>query len=372
MAGLKLPFIMVVFPALTMSFLNLGEEINESVICTKDLMEVEIPKYFFLTRIPPVYIRDLHLNDPECQGTETEDFYVFSVKTNLSDCGTLTDSDDVHIVFSNTIQNNNSGIITRTYINLTFACRYPLNYIVQQINADNKISADTRTITLNTEDGNFSIAMMLFKDENYTDKWTSVPFLSLEDNIYVKVTMIPTHLSVRLEKCWATPTNEPHHNTQYVFIKNSCPEVTTEHTLSVKANGQGSEARFRIQMFKFVGNSYNDIFLHCHVQICHSAVVQCKPNCSSFDEVARARRELASLHIVSYGPISRKSSNTKSANPGAVYLPHVETCILTGVLLVALITSAVLYKLWLRTERSNPATRVQLTLANFSHSEPAS
>jgi hypothetical protein len=48
----------------------------------------------------------------------------------------------------------------------------------------------SRTITLNTEDGNFSVSMLLYKDEDFEDKWTTVPSLTLDDNIYVKVLMV--------------------------------------------------------------------------------------------------------------------------------------------------------------------------------------
>lgn len=47
-----------------------------------------------------------------------------------------------------------------------------------------------RTITLNTEDGNFSVSMLLYKDEAFEDKWTTVPSLTLDDNIFVKVFMV--------------------------------------------------------------------------------------------------------------------------------------------------------------------------------------
>lgn len=57
----------------------------------------------------------------------------------------------------------------------------------------------------------------------------------------------------------------------------SCPLLSNEQTLSVLKNGQGPEAMFRIQMFKFVGGSYANIFLHCNVQICHSTVGRCQP-----------------------------------------------------------------------------------------------
>lgn len=57
----------------------------------------------------------------------------------------------------------------------------------------------------------------------------------------------------------------------------SCPVVSNEQTLSVLRNGQGPEAMFRIQMFKFVGGSYTNVFLHCNVQICHNAPGLCQP-----------------------------------------------------------------------------------------------
>lgn len=47
-----------------------------------------------------------------------------------------------------------------------------------------------RTITLNTEDGNFSVSMLLFKDEAFEDRWTTVPSLTLDDDIFVKVFMV--------------------------------------------------------------------------------------------------------------------------------------------------------------------------------------
>ncbi|KAL0169655.1 hypothetical protein M9458_034251, partial [Cirrhinus mrigala] len=51
-------------------------------------------------------------------------------------------SDDTHIMFSNTIRNNETDIITRSYINITFGCRYPINYMVQQQNGENLIRVD--------------------------------------------------------------------------------------------------------------------------------------------------------------------------------------------------------------------------------------
>lgn len=55
-------------------------------------------------------------------------------------------SDDTHIMFINTIHNNDSEVITRNYINITFVCRYPINYMVQQPNGENMIRVDVRLV----------------------------------------------------------------------------------------------------------------------------------------------------------------------------------------------------------------------------------
>lgn len=49
-------------------------------------------------------------------------------------------------MFINTIHNNDSEVITRNYINITFVCRYPINYMVQQPNGENMIRVDIRLV----------------------------------------------------------------------------------------------------------------------------------------------------------------------------------------------------------------------------------
>ncbi|KAI4793954.1 hypothetical protein KUCAC02_032378, partial [Chaenocephalus aceratus] len=281
-------------------------------------------------------------------------------------------SDQSHIMFTNSIQNNESQVISRNYVNITFSCRYPVRYLVQQPGGGHGVHVHLRpggggglvverawwwrgpggreglvverawwwrgpggggglvverawwwrgpggggglvverawwwrgpggggglvvegawTITLNTEDGNFSVSMLLFKDEAFVDRWTTVPSLRLEDHVFVKVFM----------RCWATPSSDPYSNIQYTFIRDSV------QTLSVLRNGEGPDAAFRLQMFKFVGSSYTNVFLHCNIQICSLSSGQCQPNCSSVgeEELIRTRRDAPLSHTVSYGPIRR-------------------------------------------------------------------
>ncbi|XP_067223004.1 pancreatic secretory granule membrane major glycoprotein GP2 [Chanodichthys erythropterus] len=354
----------------TVTSVQIDEELNETVICTNDQMQVVIPSVFFLKKEPPVYVWDLQLNDPDCRGVEVGNDYVFSIKKNLTDCGTIMVSDDTHIMFTNTIRNNETDVITRSYINITFGCRYPINYMVQQQNGENLIRVDVRTITLNTEDGNFSVSMLLYKDEKFQDKWTTVPSLTLEENIYVKVYMIPATLFLRVERCWATPTNDPYSNIQHTFIKDSCPVLWNDQTLAVMKNGQGPEALFRIQMFKFVGSSYT-VFLHCNVQICHNTGGVCQPNCFAENVSIRTRRDVAS-HTVSYGPIKRLKANLENTSLSSD-MPSVETFVLGGLLFILIVITGVFGKLWLQSRNSYPTQEAQLTLSNIHHiSEVAS
>ncbi|XP_038155506.1 uromodulin [Cyprinodon tularosa] len=377
MGSSSVVFIGLIFTLRTMNTAGhlepMVEELNETVICTNAHMDVIIPSAFFLNKVPPVYVEDLHLNDPECRGEEIGDGFVFSIRTNLSDCGTIMVSDETHIMFINTIHNNYSDVITRNYINITFVCRYPINYMVQQPNSENMIRVDLRSIILSTEEGNFSVSMLLYKDEAFEDRWTTMPSLTLNENVFVKVFMIPAHLMLRLERCWATPTSDPYGNIQYTFIRDSCPVLANKQTLSVLKNGEGPEAMFRIQMFKFVGSSYTYVFLHCNVQICHSSPNVCKPNCTTADGFLRIRRDIPSSHTVSYGPIRRLFTASEKPNPNPSGILPVETLVLGGLLVILLFITGVFGRLWLRSRRFYPAQEAQLTLSNIHHiSEVAS
>ncbi|XP_061425069.1 uromodulin-like [Lethenteron reissneri] len=346
-------------------------DINETVICTKDYMEVSIPRSYFTNRNAPVQIYDLHLNDRSCRGTETEDAFVFQVKTNYSNCGTVTASDGKHIVFTNTIQNKVSGVVSRTYVNITFSCRYPVTYLVQYANGGNVVHVDVRPVMLDTEEGNFSISMELYRDGLFEERWNSIPMLSLEESVYVRVHMLPAHLILRVQRCWATPSSDPYHSIQHIFIQDSCPALLADSTLTVVRNGEASDARFHLQMFKFVGASYLAVYLHCTVQICHDAAMQCVPACElvvsgdgeegtePHDVTARVRREVTSARTVSYGPIRRKGSEHETAGrPGAGRSrpSSVQVLILSVLLTAATLFVLIVAALWRRSRRSRRVT----------------
>ncbi len=79
-------------------------------------------------------------------------------------------SDDTHIMFTNSIRNNETDIITRSYINITFGCRYPINYMVQQQNGENLIRVDVRWASASHDiTGSLSPQRFRFKAQSVWD-----------------------------------------------------------------------------------------------------------------------------------------------------------------------------------------------------------
>ena len=105
------------------------------------------------------------------------------------------------------------------------------------------------------------------------------PVLSLEDTLYVEINLerpliseafeAATDFAVVMEHCWGTPSQSRDAKLKYFMIKNQCP-VSGDTSLNVETNGDGLQARFNIKMFKFIGEEYNDIWLHCTVRACNT------------------------------------------------------------------------------------------------------
>jgi len=164
--------------------------------------------------------------------------------------------------------------------------------------------------------------MRLYMTSNYTSYYTSPPVLSLEEVLYVEVNLerplisdafeASTDFAVVMEHCWGTPTGAREGRMKYFIIKNQCP-VSGDPSLKVEVNGGSLQGRFNIKMFKFIGEEYNDIYLHCTVRACNTTAGSCIPDCPSGNSKARRSAERRELPFVSFGkdiaadlPIQRK------------------------------------------------------------------
>jgi hypothetical protein len=268
--------------------------------------------------------------NPDCQGKrDANGNIVLTIADDFTNCGTRVESvldEDGAVtdyVFKNNIINDeadtNMIMVSRSLDILEFECVYPtiqmttgeINPLVQSALAKSK----TREIKGD---------MRLYKSVNYTDFYTEPPVLALEEILYVEVNLerplvseafkASTDFAVVLEHCWGTPHSNRDGDMKYYIIKNQCP-VSGDPSLRVEQNGDSLTGRFNIKMFKFIGDTLNDVWLHCTVRACNTTEASCVPDCDGNTRKRRGvnRRELP---FVSLGhdieaefPIQRRNEN---------------------------------------------------------------
>ncbi|KAM3601857.1 uncharacterized protein V6R79_020107 [Siganus canaliculatus] len=101
--------------------------------------------------------------------------------------------------------------------------------------------------------------------------------LSRDEAVVVDVSLNTSseNITVVINKCWTTPTQNPVDTRSYVFLENSCS--LNVHT-KVLMNGNSSTSRVSVQIFSLV--DLDVIYLHCQVQICAQIGADtCVPDC---------------------------------------------------------------------------------------------
>ncbi|XP_026183739.1 uromodulin-like 1 [Mastacembelus armatus] len=111
------------------------------------------------------------------------------------------------------------------------------------------------------------------------------------------------HLKVVINKCWATPTQNPADTYSYTFLENSC---SLNAYTKVLMNGNSSNSRVSVQIFSFI--NLDVIYLHCHVQICvQFGLETCAPDCQL--RTARASNTIGTA-LGSYGPLLKSNEES--------------------------------------------------------------
>lgn len=65
-------------------------------------------------------IWDLHLNNPDCRGVEIGDDYVFIIKTNLTDCGTIMVSLTILSIYHLFFMTEEVSFLSRVFVLSTY------------------------------------------------------------------------------------------------------------------------------------------------------------------------------------------------------------------------------------------------------------
>jgi len=274
----------------------------------------------------------------DCQGSrDSAGNIVLIIADDFTRCGmkieaeTEINTDGIEVVknykFINHVYNQDGDIASHADRKLDivqFECVYP---VVQMTTGSMNPLVKSAVSASKTKE--IVGDMRLYKTANYTSFYTSPPVLSLEEVLYVEVNLerplisdafeASTDFAVVMEHCWGTPSQSRDARLKYFIIKNQCA-VGGDASLQVETNGNGLQGRFNIKMFKFIGEDYNDIWLHCTVRACNTTAGSCVPDCDSEDGKTKRSVDQRELPFISFGkdlfadlPIQRKYEGLNEA-----------------------------------------------------------
>ncbi|KAK0137803.1 Zona pellucida sperm-binding protein 2 [Merluccius polli] len=265
----------------------------------------------------------LTLNDPTCGPVSSDDrfaYFVFSVNS----CGTTRKFLSNALLYENEISLPESltGIDDADY-ELKVKCYYDFNtthsltFIAAQ--ANNEPYAEPAK-------GDLQVIMRLASDDSFTKFHRPEDYpipKNLKELIYIEVELTSTNpqVSVELESCWATQTNDRTAQLRWNLIINGCPNQLDPNKVVFHPVYPDSRVlfpshykRFESEMFAFAldqDNLSDQLFLHCDVVLCDANNMSgpCSGQCSSQgNEVKGQRRSVPngvhSFKDVSFGPIS--------------------------------------------------------------------
>ncbi|XP_074407349.1 uromodulin-like [Zonotrichia albicollis] len=284
------------------------QDVVLKLACEEEHMKMMVRKEVFEHLKIPLEL--VHLKNQACKVSEKEEegelfFAAVLTGENHTACGSVIQQNSSHVSYSNTIESEQEApraTISRSFqLEVHFSCIYAYQQVVRLPFA---LTAVDKLVQLVVREGHFNVSMRLYKSPSYLEPYhlpsVAVP---LTDTLYVLLKMEGQHqlkyFLLSVLDCWATPSPDPHQDTQHKLIEQGCPHDETVTYLN--AIGESTSAKFSFQMFQFVG--YPEMFLHCRVQLCvPDSPEPCAKQCPRH---GRSRRALADDHnrIVSYGPI---------------------------------------------------------------------
>ncbi|XP_053310490.1 uromodulin-like [Spea bombifrons] len=243
---------------------------------------------------------NLHLNDTACVGTgEIQNGLsqiAFHQTLKTGECKNKVIMNDTHVTFYNTlyISPQISNVVARKYVNMSFSCSFPVKFNIALGPVLKPVIGSTQISAPGT-DSVFTLNMIAFKDDEFTQVLTAEHTLYVEDTIYISV-LVPNleanTFAVRVVSIYASASVNPATGPNYNLLSNGCPDKTINgNLLKVIKNGNGSEARFAMKVFKIASSDFVNLF--ANVTLCQDS---CVPDCSSRSVDFRADN-LATLSV---------------------------------------------------------------------------
>jgi hypothetical protein len=167
---------------------------------------------------------DLNLIDPKCKPKRNGTHFIFT--TGLTECGTEMTKTPEAFVYKNVIRErppSRNSMITRLHdVDIPFRCFYTRRGATSAL----ALEPSRKVIRANASDtGMFALHMGVFKDFSYTVPYPEQDFpipVMVNRRIYFQLSVqsMDNRLSVRADRCHATPDPNRNNRIQYDLIRN--------------------------------------------------------------------------------------------------------------------------------------------------------
>ena len=189
------------------------------VQCNRDNMTIIIPK----SLLRGIDREHLRLLDTTCKAKETS--ALFSLTAPLTGCNTTRRHTPTSIVYSNTVLEipvTAKGVVTRVReIEIQFSCFYSKYGVVSSIGW----KPSNRKLVFSDEGkGNFTLSLNMFPDKRFVSPYMKDDFpvaVVLRKLLFFEVSVISDDkkLSIKADRCYATPTQDQKNSLKYEFIR---------------------------------------------------------------------------------------------------------------------------------------------------------
>jgi hypothetical protein len=239
-------------------------------------------------------------NSTNCIPTYDRDTgaYRFIIFAPFNSCNTRVthETEDYH--YENEIYFKSAAGVEPSLI-FKWKCMYEDQYVVS---ADFAIKPVERTLQFVTEKGKFDVAMKVYQDEQFTpqSEVTERTPIKLNTPVYVSLDLDRpfkwNNIVLSLRSCFATdsPNSSTATDNYHSLIANMCADPNDE-TIRILENGQGNNARFKFNMFKWRSKT-SYIYMHCEVHLCDKDKEQCSNDediCTGADRTRRSPSDVS-------------------------------------------------------------------------------
>ena len=203
--------------------------------------------------------------------------YIFQIHGS-SDCGMVKEVTDGKITYKNAISGSKGltdGVITRkrkTFIQ--FECSFTTD--IQTSIGIGEVARAEHNVVLDGKESILDVSMALYTSSDFSTMASSDFQLRVPAEAYIGIEAdLPAAYNVKLEKCWATPTNDPSDPTAYTMIDSGCIVEAEIDFVDIITSGLTDKARFSFDSFIFGNDPEAKVFVHCDVYICNSINEDC-------------------------------------------------------------------------------------------------